>query len=86
MTNIRSELSQFIRKVDCSNELSPAQLGAEIAAFLRARGVVADEATENAVEDFAEEANRGAGYRHPKPMGAAALADAIVDRFGLEER
>lgn len=76
-------LAQHIRRVDAGNQLSPYQLAAEIAGYLRQRGAV-DEAAESAVETYVERANAGTGYLHPKPLTGAALADAIVDHFHLE--
>lgn len=85
MTNIRNDIAEYIRLVDGNNQLGPAQLSASIAAHLRQQGLV-DEATENAIDDFAYEANRGgSGYLQPKRLGAGALADAIVDHFGLDK-
>lgn len=84
MTNLRNDLAAHIRYVDGDNELSPYQLGSAIADFLTDRGLVTPIVAGH-VEDFAEQQNRGAGYRHPKPMGADALAAAIVDRFNLDE-
>lgn len=81
--NLRNDIAARIRQVDGDNELSPYQLGSAIADFLTDRGLVTP-IVAGQVEDFAEQQNRGAGYRHPKPMGAAALADAIVDHFHLD--
>lgn len=85
MSGFRDDLARFIREADADNELSPYELATQIVGFLRGSGAVSDEGLENAIEDFAHEANRGAGYRHPKPMGAAALAAAIADEFHLDE-
>ncbi len=84
MTDVRSDIAAHIRKVDDGYELSPYQLAQQIGWFLQEdRGLVTAMQVFK-IEDFAYEQNRGAGYRHPKPMTAEALADAIVDRFNLK--
>ncbi|AEV86893.1 hypothetical protein ACWT_5875 [Actinoplanes sp. SE50] len=84
MTTLRDDLAVLIREADKDNELSPYQLASSISEFLLDRGLVTP-VQAHAVSDFAEEQNRGAGYRHPKPVGPEALAAVIVDRFNLEE-
>ncbi len=83
MADFRNDFANFIRKADAGYELSPHQLATAIVGFLREQGAVSDEATENAIEDFAYEVNRGAGYRQPKPYGSFGLADLIVTKFQL---
>jgi hypothetical protein len=81
---LRADLAEFIRHVDADNELGPHQLAVKVAVFLSDRVERGGERFEIAVTDYAEELNRGAGYRHPKPLTAEALADAVIDRFRLE--
>jgi hypothetical protein len=73
--NIRNELSEFIRRVDGGNKLSPKQLGMEIEAFLGGF----DGLDPGEVVNFVERHNAG------KAMGAGHLADEIVDEFDLDE-
>ena len=85
MTNIRNDIATRVREVDGNNELAPSALAHEVVGYLRSRGLIGDEETENAVDDFVYDATRGTGVGQPKPMGAAPLADAIVDHFNLDE-
>lgn len=77
------DLAAHIRSVDGSNQLAPYELGESIALFCRDRGLVTDEATESAIADFAGDQNAGTGYLHPKRVGAAALAELVVEKFQL---
>jgi hypothetical protein len=80
---LRDDLAAFIREVDANNKLGPAQVSAAVAGFLHDRGLVADEATENGIDDFAYDFNSGASYM--QPMSPEALADAIIAEFNLNE-
>ncbi len=73
--NIRNELAEHIRRSDPGNRLSPERLGVSVAFMVARRFPVL---TEQAVAGFVEQVNPG------KTMGAAALADAVVDRFDLD--
>ena len=83
MTTIRAELATFIAEADRGNKLSPYQLACDVANHLVDLGLVTP-TTAREVEDFADAANRGAGYLHPKPLGPDALADAVITEFGLD--
>lgn len=83
--SLTDDLAAFIREVDADNQLGPAQVSAAVVRFLCDRGVVADEATGNGIDDFAYNINRGAGYMQPKPLSPEALAAAVVAEFQLEE-
>jgi hypothetical protein len=83
-TTLVDDIAAHIRYVDAGYELSPYQLGSAIAEFLLNRGVITP-AQVQAVEDFAERPNRGAGYKQPKPMGAGRLAELLVAEFDLDK-
>lgn len=86
MTNIRNDIAALIRQVDGKNELSPSELGREVVDFLRDRGLIDGyDHLAIEVEDFVYDKTIGASVGHPKPMGADAFADAIVDRFNLDQ-
>jgi hypothetical protein len=72
--NLRLALAQHIRRVDGGNNLIPFQLGTEIEAFLG--GFALDQMS---VARFVERINPA------KTVGAALLADEIVDKFDLDE-
>lgn len=73
--NIRNDLAQHIRRVDGGNKLPPAELGYEISYLLTARPYRVDSGE---LVGFVKRVNPD------KTMGAAALADAIVDEFNLD--
>ena len=72
---IRDDLAQHIRIVDGDNMLPPYELGWEVAHCLSDR---TEEVSGFAVVELVERTNPG------KTMGAAVLADAIIDHFDLE--
>lgn len=75
MRDIRTGLAEFIRAVDGSNQLGPQTLGLKIGRWIaQAPGDYSDE-----IQDYVVEINPA------KQLGAARLADAVVDRFGLDE-
>ncbi|WP_433730869.1 hypothetical protein ACQP2Y_21220 [Actinoplanes sp. CA-051413] len=80
VASVRDDLAAHIRHVDGDNRAHPADLASDVGEFLIPRlplvGIVA---RLEEIKDFVFQADRN------KTMGAAALADAIVDRFKLEE-
>jgi hypothetical protein len=69
VTDIRNEIAEHIRRADGGNRLTARELGERLA--------MREDLGQRVVE-FVEAANPD------KTMGAGALADAIVDRFGLD--
>lgn len=77
--NLRNDLAAHIRRVDGDNKLDSYDLGDRIASYLyNDRELISTESEAIKVESFVIRTNRD------KAMGAAALADAIVDHFKLE--
>jgi hypothetical protein len=80
VTGLRDDLAARIRHVDGDNRAHPADLASDIGEFLAPRlpfeGILA---RLEEIKDFVFHVNRN------KTMGADALADAIVDRFNLDE-
>ncbi|MFI5938062.1 hypothetical protein [Actinoplanes sp. NPDC051494] len=85
MSSLRDDLAAYIRKVDEGYELSPYQLAELVAVFLHEERDLVSGGLADQIQDFAYEQNRGAGYRHPKPLTSDALAADVVDRFGLDK-
>ncbi|WP_033338861.1 hypothetical protein [Catenuloplanes japonicus] len=75
MTNIRNDLAEHIRRTDGGNKLTAHELGMEIA--VRVVPLRLDLYGDDVIA-FVEATNPD------KTMGAGALADAIVDHFGLD--
>jgi hypothetical protein len=83
-TPLVNDIAAFIRAADDGYELSPYQLAYAVADFLLHRELITPMVAD-AVEDFAEQANRGAGHRQPKPLTAEQLAAAVVAQFDLDD-
>lgn len=80
MPNLRSELAEHIRRVDGDNKMDPYDLADRISSHLYNNlELISTESEAIKVEFFVIRANPD------KTMGAAALADAIVDRFKFDE-
>jgi hypothetical protein len=75
--DIRFTLAQHIRDVDSRNELEPRRLGLVLAGWLYNLGYRLVEE-----EDMC---TLVAEYNPDKTMGAAELADLIVDELGLDD-
>jgi hypothetical protein len=76
-TNIRNDIAELIQRVDGRNRLKPKTLAAEIEDGLQDLGVYTVE--------WKPLADLIARVNPDKTMGAAAMADAIVDEFNLDQ-
>jgi hypothetical protein len=80
MTGLRDDLAAHIRHVDGDNRAHPADLASDIGEFLMPRlpfeGILA---RLEEIKDFVFHVNRN------KTVGAGDMADAIVDRFKLDQ-
>jgi hypothetical protein len=80
VAKLRDDLAAHIRHVDGDNTMDPYDRGDRIASFLyNVRELISTESEAIRVESFVIRASRN------KTMSADALADAIVDRFKLDE-
>lgn len=76
-TNIRLDLAQHIRYMDGRNDLTCAALSTVVVVFV---GEVTDrQISRGEMDDLMS------GINPDKTMGAAALADAVVDHFHLDQ-
>jgi hypothetical protein len=76
-----TDLAQHIRSVDGDNRAHPADLASDIAGFLMPQLPMESLlATLEEIKSFVFYRNRG------KTLSASGLADAIVNRFNLEDR
>lgn len=75
IVDIRHALAQQIRIIDGTNHMAARRLGIELAGWLYDHAWKLDE---DDVVTLVDE------YNHDKNMGAADLADLLVDELGLD--